>query len=206
MNEPSTILIRETDDDKTLIDTMRLADPDPPFEGSGLAPSATDSRPCASAPAETAQVRWQRLRAKLRGTERRAIEVGVVFALVVSLGSLAYQQWRASDALRRVIDDMRARRAETHIDDLVGSSERASAPAEPELTTSSGDLASVGQDGVENQGARLIAANNFEGALAQYRKLARLFPTEPAFRDVIVVLMAKLKCGGPVEEASPSCL
>ncbi|TFH30845.1 MAG: hypothetical protein E4H00_04465 [Myxococcales bacterium] len=207
MSEPSTILMRQTDDDRTLIDPIRLADPEPPFEGSGLAPSAGDSRPSAGAPAEIPRARWRRFRAKLRGTERRALEVGVALALVLSLGSLAYQQWRASHALRRMIDDMTERGAATPIEELVGSSERVSAPTDLEsrLFTSSGDLVSIDREEIETQGARLIAANNFEGALPRYRKLARLFPTEPVFRDVIVVLKAKLKCGDLVEAASPAC-
>jgi hypothetical protein len=34
MNEPPTLLVRETDDDRTLIDPIRLRDPNPPFAGS----------------------------------------------------------------------------------------------------------------------------------------------------------------------------
>lgn len=208
MNEPSTILIRQTDDDRTLIDPIRLADPEPPFEGSGLAPSWGDSRRSAGVPPQTPQPRWPRLRAKLRGTEGRALEVGVALVLVLGLGSLAYQQWRASHALQRVIDDLTAGRAATPIEDLVGSSEQTSASTniEPRLLTSSGDLASVDRAELEVQGARLIAANNFEGAFPRYRKLARFFPTEPAFQDVVLVLKVKLRCGGPIEAASPACL
>ena len=207
MSEPSTILLPEADDERTLIDQKRLADPDPPFEGSGLAKSAADSRPRAAA-AETPQVRWRRLGARLFGAERRLMELGLVLALVLSSGSLAYRQSRASDALRGAIDDMRLRRLATPTTDVVGSSERApvAAPPEPTPSTSSGDLASIGRDELEALGARLIAANNFERALPQYQKLVRLVPTEPAFRDVIVVLMGKLGCGRPIDTTHVVCL
>lgn len=207
MSEPSTILLPEADEERTLIDQKRLADPDPPFEGSGLAKSAADARPPARAPAETPQVRWRRLRARLCGAERRLMELGLVLALVLSSGSLAYRQSRASDELRRAIDDMRLRRLATPTTDVVGSSERPPVPAPPEPTpsTSSGDLSSIGRDELEALGARLIAANHFERALPEYQRLVRLVPTEPAFQDVIVVLMGKLGCGGPIDPTRVGC-
>jgi hypothetical protein len=207
MSGPPTILIRETDDDRTLIDPIRLADPDPPFEGSGRALSSADPNPCLDELTEESQWPWQGLRAKLSGRGRRAIEAGVALAVVLSLGSLAYQQWRASGVLRAVIAEMNAGRSATHLEDFVELPGRVSAPlrTEPRLATSSRDVASVDREEVENRGASLIGSNNFEGALTHYQTLAELFPNEAVFRDVVIVLKAKLNCAGPAEAASLVC-
>jgi hypothetical protein len=100
MNGPPTLLIREIDDDRTLIDPIRLSDPDPAFEGSGRAVSSVDPSPSPDPFAEGRRASCHGLRAKLFGRRRRLIEAGVVLALVLGLGSAAYQQWRAADALR----------------------------------------------------------------------------------------------------------
>jgi len=207
MSGPPTILLRETDDDRTLIDPIRLADADPPFEGSGRALSSADPSPCLDELTEEPQWPWQGLRAKLAGRARRAMGAGVVLAVVLSLGSLAYQQWRASDALRRVIAELNAGRSATDLQDFVGLPGRALAPlgTERRPATSSRDIASVDREEVENRGASLIGSNNFEGALTHYQTLVAIFPNEAVFRDVVIVLKAKLKCAGPPEAASPAC-
>jgi hypothetical protein len=50
-----------------------------------------------------------------------------------------------------------------------------------------------------------VGSNNFAGALAHYEALTRLFPNEAAFRDVVIVLQAKLRCADPAEPASRGC-
>jgi len=207
MSEPSTILIRETDDDRTLIDPIRLADPDTPFEGSGRALSSADPNPWLGRLTDGPQWPWRELRAKLHGRGRRAIEVGVVIAVVLGLGSVAYQQWQASDALREVIAEMHAGRPATDPRDVVESLGRPMAPpgAQSRLATSIHDVASVDREEMENRGASMIGSNNFEGAVTHYQTLADVFPNEAVFRDGIVVLRRKLKCAGPAAAASPVC-
>jgi len=120
---------------------------------------------------------------------------------------LAYQQWRASHALRGVIAEMNAGGSATSPQDFVGLPGQALAPlgAEPRLATSIHDVASADREEVENRGANLIGSNNFEGALTHYQALADLFPNEAVFRDVIIVLKTKLKCAGPAAAVSPAC-
>jgi len=208
MSEPPTILMQATDDDRTLIDPIRLADPDPPFEGTGRALSSADSSPGLDELTEELQWPWQGLREKLSGRGRRAMEVGVVLAVVLGLGLLAYQQWRASDALRGVIAKMSAGRSASHLQDFIGSPGRALAPfvTEPGLARSSREVASTDREEMENRGASLVGSNNFEDALTHYQTLAEVFPNEAVFRDVIIVLETKLKCAGTAEVASPVCL
>jgi hypothetical protein len=208
MSEPPTILVQEMDDDRTLIDPIRLADPDPAFEGSGRALSSADPSPCLDEATKKPQWPWRGLRAKLSGRGRRAMEAGVVLVMVLGLGCLAYQQWRASDALRGVIAEMSAGRSAIQLQDSAGLHGRAFAPLGTEQgpATSSRDVASADREEVEHLGASLVGSNNFEDALAHYQTLADLFPNEAVFRDVIIVLKLKLKCAGPAEAASPVCL
>ena len=207
MSEPPTILIRETDDDRTLIDPIRLADPDPPFEGSGRALSSAEPNPCLDGRTKEARWSWQGLRAELSGRGRRAMEAGVVLAVVFSVGSLAHQQWRASGVLHAVIAEMNARRSATHLQESVGVAGRAVAPpgTESRPATLSRDVAYPNREEVENRGASLIGSNNFESALPHYQKVAELFPNDPVFLDVVIVLKSKLKCAGSAEAASRAC-
>jgi len=207
MNGPPTLLIREVDDDRTLIDPIRLSDPDPAFEGSGRAVSSVDPSPSPDQFAEGRRSSWHGLRAKLFGRRRRLIEAGVVLALVLGLGSAAYQQWRAADALREAIDEIKTSRSAVFVDELVGPRGRVlvRAGTEPRLEASTGEVAASDREELEHQGASLVGSNNFVGALAHYEALTRLFPNEAAFRDVVIVLQAKLRCADPAEPASRAC-
>lgn len=207
MSGPPTILIREKDEDRTLIDPIRLSDPDPPFEGSGRVLSSADPSLCLDALPEKPQRPWHRVRAKLSGRGRRAMEAGVLIAMVLSLGSLAYHQWRASNALRRLIAEMNAERSAIHLQDAVGSPglELTRLGTEPRPAASSRDVTSANREEGENRGASLIGSNDFEGALTHYQKLAQLFPNEAAFRDVVIVLKGRLRCASPAAAVSAVC-
>ena len=219
MSEPPTILIRETDDDRTLIDPIRLSDPDPPFEGSGRALSTPAPVPRPNRAVDDLRGPRRAPPARLYRRVRRAIEVGagpvvvfvivfvIVLAVVMGLGSVAYQQWRAAAALRDMITEMNARQDASRSRDLAALPGRALAPpgTGPMLAPARQDVSPADREDAERRGASLIASNDFERALSQYRVLARLFASEPAFRDIVVVLEAKLGCSGRAETASLAC-
>ncbi len=215
MSEPPTMLIREIDDDRTLIDPIRLAEPDPPFEGSGRAPPSPDRVLCPARSVDGTSGSWRTLRTRLQGRVRRVTEAGigpvvvfaVVLAVVSGLGVLAYQQWRAAAALRDMITEMNARRLPTYPRDGVEATRRASAPSGTRamLAPSRRDVTLAGREAAERRGANLIASNDFERALTHYQALADRFPNEAVFRDVVLVLEAKLGCTGRAETRSPAC-
>lgn len=215
MSEPPTMLIRETDDDKTLIDPIALSDPDPPFEGSGRALSTPAPVPRPNRAVDDPRGSRRVPSARLPRPARRAIEAGagpvgvvvIVLAVVVGLASVAYQQWRAAAALRDMITEMNARQDATRSRDSATLPGRALAPpgTGPMLARAREDVSPADREDAERRGASLIASNDFERALSQYRVLAGLFANEPAFRDVVIVLEAKLGCSGRAEAASPAC-
>ena len=47
---------------------------------------------------------------------------------------------------------------------------------------------------LEQRGADLLFANDFEGALPHYRNMAAAYPDEPSFAGLVEVLRAKLRC------------
>ena len=171
MSEPPTILIRDSDDDGTLID-RRFSGP-------------------------VAEVREPSVR------RHRIIEASVVLALIFGLGSVAYRQERAADALRHAIEDMKARKSAPF--DLLGSNGRglASVDIEPLLDATTYDVTTSDRQELERQGANLIMSNDFLDALAHYQTLTKLFPKEAVFRDVVVVLRAKLRCAEPASGLCP---
>ncbi|MBW1760654.1 MAG: hypothetical protein JRG67_04970 [Deltaproteobacteria bacterium] len=206
MTEPPTLLIRETDDDRTLIDPIRLRDPDPPFAGSGRASSSTESRSSFDAVGEW--MGWQRLRAAMSGRGRRIIEAGLVLALVMGLGSLAYQQWRTAGALREAIVAMRtsARVPLAADPDASGGRTSVTVGLEPRLEVAIRHVDVSGREELELRGANLVGSNDFVGALAHYQTLTKLFPADAAFRDVVTALKAKLRCDGRGDPLSHICL
>jgi hypothetical protein len=207
MNEPPTLLIREMDDDRTLIDSIRLSDPDPAFEGSGRAGSSVDPSPSPDQLTEGRRSPWHGLHAKLSGGRRRLIEGGVVLALVLGLGSVAYQQWRTAAALREAINEIKTSRSVALADELVGLPGRALARVGTEQgwEASTREVAASDREELEHRGASLVGSNDFAGALAHYKTLTRLFPNETAFRDVVIVLRAKLRCADPAGPVSREC-
>jgi len=207
MNEPPTLLIREMDDDRTLIDPIRLSDPDPAFEGSGRAGSSVDPSPSPDQLTEGRRSPWHGLHAKLSGGRRRLIEGGVVLALVLGLGSVAYQQWRTAAVLRESINEIKTSRYAALADERVGLPGRALARVGTEQgwEASTREVAASDREELEHRGASLVGSNDFAGALVHYKTLTRLFPNETAFRDVVVVLRAKLRCADPAGPVSREC-
>lgn len=224
MSRPPTMVIGEADErtlvdprfsapdplaDTTVffVDPIRAPDPEPPFEGSGRAVSSAEQSTCLDQPTEERRSRWQGVRVKLSHGGRRLIETGVVVALVLGLGSVAYRQWRVADALRNAIDEMNTGRSAPFVQDLGGSVGRGLVPVETERRPeeSAGEVAASEREALERRGASLIGSNNFTGAMTHYQMLTELFPNEEVFRDVVTVLRGKLRCNGSAEPASRAC-
>lgn len=208
MNEPPTLLIRETDDDRTLIDPIRLRDPDPPFAGSGR--TAPTAKPISSLDGLGGRLlsRWPRLRPRESGPGRRTIDSAVLLGLVLGLGSLAYQQSLTAGALREAIIAMKTRPPVPLVNDPVAAGARTSAPvvAEPRSETSTRGVDARDREELELRGANLIGSNDFVGALVHYQALMELFPAEAAFRDVVAALRSKLRCASHEDPSSHACL
>jgi len=206
MTEPPTMLLRDPDDDRTLIDP-RFSAPrsDKPFEGSGGAAQPADLSPSLVRLALGTRGPWQRLHAMLSERRRRTVEIAVVLALVFGVGSVAYQQRRAVDALRDAIEEMRVGSPTSPAHELLGSEgrERAQVGAEARVEALIPEVSSSEREQLEHRGASLIGSNNFAGALTHYQTLAELFPKEAPFGDVVTVLKAKLRCAEPVSSPCP---
>ena len=206
MTEPPTMLLRDPDDDRTLIDP-RFSAPrsHKPFEGSGGAAQPADLSPSLVRLALGTRRPWQRLHAMLSERRRRTVEIAVVLALVFGLGSVAYQQRRAVDALRDAIEEMRVGSPTSPVHELLGSEgrERAQVGAVARMEALIPEVSSSEREQLEHRGASLIGSNNFAGALTHYQTLAELFPKEAAFGDVVTVLKAKLRCAEPVSSPCP---
>lgn len=224
MSRPPTMLIREVDGERTLvdrrfspldprsddtvlfIDPTELSDPELPFEGSGRAvsPPAHDAR--VDEPTGEAQPVWQRLRARLSKRGLREIALALVGALV--LGTLVYQQWRIADRLQKTIDEIQTGASESFIQRSVASPRQSLAPTRgpttPEVATR--EVTADERDGLEGRGASLIGSNDFSGALTHYQMLSELFPSETVFRDITDVLRTKLRCADPARTEGGPCL
>ena len=206
MTEPPTMLLREPDDDRTLIDPrFSAARSDKPLEGPGGAAQPADLSPSIALRAVGARRPWQRLHAMLSERRGRTVEMGVVLALVFGLGSVAYQQRRAVDALRDAIEEMKVGSPASPIHGLVASEgrERAQVGAEARVEALIPEVSSSEREQLEHRGASLIGSNNFVGALTHYQTLAELFPKKAAFGDVVTVLKAKLRCAEPASSPCP---
>ena len=223
MNSPPTMLVREEDDERTLVDsrfsvpdpssdtTVFLvdptgpSDPEPPFEGSGRAVPLLGQAMRTYEPAEKMRLRWQDLWSRF--SARRFVEASAVLALVLGLGTVAHQQRRVADALRATIDELQTRSFESPVLQPFGHRSQTRAPATPEksLAAATPEFAADKRELLESRGASLVGSNDFLGALAHYQMLVQLFPNEGVFRDVVTVLEAKLRCERLIESASGAC-
>lgn len=224
MSRLSTMLIRETDEERTLVDPRfwspdqtsdgtavhpdptGLSDPEPPFQGSGKALSPDRPIKGVDEPARGARSRWRDVRARLLMRELR--ETIMVLALILGVGAIAYQQSQVADRLRETIDEIQASKFEplAHHAVPVSSPRSASLGSEPRLRRSTREVADDEREALESHGASLIGSNDFHGALTHYEMLGDLFPGERAYRDVIHVLRTKVGCANPAQTESRSCL
>jgi hypothetical protein len=206
MSEPPTMLIREPDDDRTLIDP-RFSAPSAErrFERSGRAVSLADRSSNPDELAEGTRSQSQRLHAMLSGRRRRIVETAVALALAFGLGSVAYQQRRAASALHDVIEEMKVSSTASRANAIVPPGRQARTPisAWSGVETSIPEIQASEREDLEHRGASLIGSNNFAGALAHYQRLTELFPKEVVFGDVVTVLQAKLRCAPPGSSLCP---
>lgn len=223
MSRPPTMLIREADDERTLVDprfspsdppsddtalffdTTGLSAPEPPFEGSGRAVSPAAHAASVDEPTGEAQPVWQGLHAQL--SKRGLLEMGLVLVVVFVLGALAYQQWRIADRLQKTIDEMQIGASESFIQRPVASPTQRLAPIRggTRLEAATREVGVDERERLESRGASLIGSNDFSGALTHYQTLSELFPSETVFRDIADVLRTKLRCAGPSGTESGSC-
>lgn len=191
MSSPPTMLIQEQDDQKTLVD--------PRIARFGADGDITE----VFVDPETRRERGLHT----RSSKRKFTEAGVVLALFLGLGAVAYQQHRAADRMRATIDEIERHRSESSVRAPVGpvSQEWTSARIETGSAVSSMKFKANQREALESQGASLVASNDFLGALAHYKMLAQLFPGEEVFHDVVFALKAKLRCAGPFDPARNAC-
>ena len=204
MTEPPTMLVREPDDDRTVIDPIRLGEPGASAPVSGRAPTRVEPSPSAEDTVEKSRWRSPWVGARTHRNGRAVMTACLVLAATLGLGSVAHQQWRTSNTLRIMLAQLRAERAASRAEPTSTGPIR-STISDQSRHGSSDSVTPFDRDGAELRGANLIVAHDFEAALPHYRKLTLSAPTEGAFHDFVTVLETKLNCANYTDAASPSC-
>jgi hypothetical protein len=224
MSRPHFSLTSEQDDEETTVDRRfrdragslcetELIDPADilaaklPYGGKGSADACEDVDPESRKgvpPAGPAQPRFP----ILGGLEPKSLVIGIVLsALVCLLATLAYREHQNAQALRKSIEE------------ISRAQPRAGPTNAPEHATDSGpvpidrvsrppvrrDTLHAVRVALERQGADLLVANDYLGALAHYRALAVRFPNEPVFADLVTVLESKQRCLGSGAASGETC-
>lgn|GEM_PF-2017350 len=227
MSSRPTILIREPDDERTLVDarafrrdacsdvTVLFVDPgsvsqaDPPFEGSGQArvtrlQSQGSDQATADTPAESERVGGSM---STQARARRSVAAGLVAALILGLGLAVYQQWRVARALRYALAETRAQASVPWLPDSTAPAGRQTATVDVGIRPYAmpRDVDIHQRETLEDRGASLLGSNSFPAALAHYQMLTEVFPEETAFRDVVTVLRSKLRCSDSDDPSSSAC-
>jgi len=196
MSESSTTVMGDPDEERTLVDQrFFLAGPEPPFEGSGNAIPSSSQNSSDHRSDEETQAKWQAAAALLSAQKRRLVEIATVLAILLGLGSVAYQQSQVADALRETIEQMRTVEKVSRVHPVGEPGNRPLTPDSRETARekSTTEVVANEREAMERRGADLIASNDFSGALPHYEVLAEHFPENEAFRDVVAVLKAKLR-------------
>lgn len=183
MSWPSTLVTRASGDGDTVVEAR--------------------SRP-SNVPPASDQASWRKT--TTRWTHRAKIELAAVLAFTIAIATIAFHQWRVVDELRTAIVELRRDSARA----LLGGQAHA-----PKLGSRSRKFVSEFQappllpidehERLENQGARLIAAHDYRGALAHYRMLAAAAPEEEVFQRLVVVLESKVPCAKRSPKAGLPC-
>ncbi|MGB3052211.1 MAG: hypothetical protein WBB42_14500 [Polyangiales bacterium] len=207
MNEPPTLILWDTDEERTLVDRARFAGPRPAFEGSGQATPAKSPSVRGERARQKTEPRLQVAGALLSHYKRQIIETGAAVAVLFGLGTVAYQQWQVAEALRETLAEMQAPQQAIVAARSGEPQQSREAPDRHQLKREAlaREIADDERDELERQGAALIASNDFSAALSQYETLAALFPTDRTFRDFVTVLRAKLRCDRSSQPASSAC-
>jgi hypothetical protein len=118
-----------------------------------------------------------------------------------------HQQQQTADALREMLAEIRAagqNDAAVHSHAALRRTE-SSHRVRVERRSPDSKLGAEQRAELEQRAAALIASNDFPAALRQYETLASIFPDDGAFRDVVTVLRAKLRCGPALSPAGGAC-
>lgn len=169
MSEPPTMILPESDEERTLVDRTQHR-----------------ARRTRSTP-----------RAMLSSYRREIIEVGVAFWLLLGLGLVMHQQRQAAEASREMLTEIRAARQSNAVLLSHSAPQRRESSQQRRVERHSADdeLSAEQRAKLEKQAAALISSNDFAAALRQYEALASIFPDDRTFRDFVMVLRAKLRCG-----------
>ena len=201
------MIIRDADEERTLVDRAALGGPPPAFEGSGDAAQPRSTGTPNEHPKSETPPRWQEASALLSSHRRQVIELGLALSVLFGLASVAHQQWQVAEALRVTLAQLQAPRPASDTARSLGSpqSRYTPNPSGVQRKAAVQQLAGVERDELERHAAALIASNDFPAALRQYQTLAELFPTEGTFRHFVAVLRAKLRCDRVGASASSAC-
>lgn len=183
MSWPSTLVTRASGDDDTVVEARSRS---------------------SNVPSATGQASWRKT--TTRSTKRAAIELAAALTFTIAIGTIALHQWRVVDELRMAIAELRRVSARALSGEPAHAPKLGSPP--PKFVSESEapmPLPIAERERLENRGARLIAAHDYRGALAQYRTLAAAAPEEEVFQRLVVVLESKLLCAQPSSEAGLPC-
>lgn len=205
--EPPTVILRDADEERTLVDRARLSRPEPAFAGSAH-PIAEDSQVGDGDRAEPESKQTPRAwRSLLGGYRREIIEVSAFITVLAGIGSMVHQQRQIANALHATIAEIRAPRREMSPvrSDALPRLQATSTSGEVERRALIKELAAKEREALERQAAALIASNDFSAALSRYETLTELFPGDRTLRDVVTVLRTKLRCDPSSSFASGGC-
>jgi len=201
MSEPPTILIPDIDEETTLVEA-RNSNLD--WRAAGFTKergvSPTDSAGKISTSRSGLGLRW-------RFSLRRSVEGIVLSAVLSGFCLLGYQQWRIAESIQRSIDELSAVESPPEQHEINSSPERALSQMnlEADRDSVSREILEAKIDQMESRGAALIRANDFGGALKHYQSLARALPQQSVFRDLVVVLQSKMRCGNSPSITKVGC-
>ena len=129
---------------------------------------------------------------------------GVLLGFVCALTIFAYREHQNARALRKAIEEIaRMPNGADLADDQALT--KSSQSVRIDQARRSRTHRDVDRVSMERQGADLLAANDYLGALTHYRALADEFPNEPVFADVVMVLELKLRCVGSIRAIDETC-
>ncbi len=207
MTEPPTLVLWDTDEERTLVDGAQLSSAEPAFAGSVHPVPETAQSEDRDRPEREIEQTLRAGRSLLSRYRREIIEVSVALAVLVGLGAVIRQQWLITDALREALTEVRAPRQQIGAirSDVLPRSRGRFTQEGVERHALTNELAPDEREALERQAAALLASNNFPAALSEYETLTELFPDDRTLRDVVAVLRVKLRCDPSASFARGPC-